>query len=212
MKVRCGEEKPSCRRCIDANRHCPGYGPAPDIFRYAKVASRNRASTDRANCATDGAEDTNSNAVSTTTLGENNLSTDWEAYGVSMFIHHYTVPKTSDIYRGHMEALPDFYSANTGVSHLHNAMLSVSLALLAHHTANEDLIRQARKHRSAAINELQYALKDKREASSDQVLLALFLLERFEVRAFPLEWVLVFGELTPCIVAEWREPISEGMV
>lgn len=210
MKVRCGEERPSCRRCLDANRHCPGYGPAPDVFRHAKVADKGRSTTCRTYHATTATQDPASDAITTTRpLGrflsdahdidsdatptrsslEKLVSTDWVAYGVNMFIYHYTVPDEDKVYRGHMAALPDFYSANSGVNYLHHAMLSVSLALLAHHAANDDLIRQARQHRSQAITELRYALLDKREARSDQVLLALFLLERFEVRRFSFERV-----------------------
>lgn len=38
MKIKCGEERPGCTRCIRANRQCPGYSPNPDNFRYATPA------------------------------------------------------------------------------------------------------------------------------------------------------------------------------
>ena len=180
MKVRCDEERPSCRRCIGANRSCPGYGPVSDVFRRANVASKGRFVT-LSTAKTPAIAATRDPTATETSLAHRPLPVDWEACGVSMFIHHYTIPDLDPVYGGYMPSLPEFYSANTGVGYLRNAMLAVSQALLAHDAKSEPMFLKAREYRAQAFRDLRPALLDEHEAISDHVLLALFLLERFEV-------------------------------
>lgn len=110
------------------------------------------------------------------------LPPDWGACGMSTFIHQYTIPSADPIYGGHMASLSEFYGANEDVVYLRHAMLAVSHALMAHDVKSEAMLLKAREHRAHAFRDLRLSLVDEQQAISDQVLLSLFLLERFEVR------------------------------
>lgn len=195
------EERPYCRRCRDANRVCPGYGPRPDDFRRANVASQGRVvqqNADKKELFDDEISKGRWDRVPVrhkTTIAPREsrilptllpgLPSDHENVAVNMFLFRYTIPTSDPVYGGHLGSLDEYYHRHQHISYLRHAMLAVSLAVLVQQTdrVGGTLGAGARLHRSKALQGVQHALKDESCINSDSALLALFLLERFEVRS-----------------------------
>ena len=212
MKVKCGEEKPQCNRCCRANRRCPGYGPKPEMFRHSSIVSQgkpaHRAASFRDTGEVNGAQlvdaerQQEQKLSSRTATPEHDLqqkrspvlnlsiTADWEQQAPRLFFHFYTIATESDnIYGGHMSLLEDYCNSYSHIPYLLDALRAVALIDTSHRANLQPLCEKAMSYRAKALYSLQQALCDKAEARKDHVLLALFLLERFEVR--PLLFLLI---------------------
>ena len=207
MKVKCGEEKPQCDRCLRANRICPGYGPKPEMFRYSSTVSQGKL-IGQAVSFRDIGEMLEEQLIETerqqgpeqyprTVSYQQNLqrrrspvlnasiTTDWEQQAPKVFFHFYTIATESDnVYGGHMSILEDYCNSFSHITYLLDALHAVALIDMSHRTRIPHLSEKAMSYRANALYSLRQALCDKAEAKKDYVLLALFLLERFEVRHY----------------------------
>lgn len=208
MKVKCGEEKPQCDRCLRANRRCPGYGPKPDMFRYSSTISQGRligqavAFRDIGEMLEERLSETESQQDPEQypkTIGYQqdfrrrqgsvlnaSMTSDWEQQAPKRFFHFYTITAESDnVYGGHMGLLEDYCNSYSHITYLLDALRAVALIDMSQRTSIPHLSEKAMSYRANALYSLRQALYDKAEAKKDHVLLALFLLERFEVRHHP---------------------------
>ena len=233
MKVKCGEEKPQCNRCVRANRRCPGYGPKREMFRHSSIVSQGKPICQAASFQDIGemldmkvveAKRQEEREQSPRTMNQEqdlqrrwspvfnlSITTNWEQEAPKLFFHFYTIAAESDnVYGGHMSLLEDYCYSHSHIPYLVDALRAVALIDTSHRTSLQRLSEKAMSYRAKALCSLQQALCDKAEAKKDHVLLALFLLERFEVR--PLLFPSDTNQHVHRLASQRREPVFKSLV
>lgn len=106
-------------------------------------------------------------------------STDWAQYAISRFVYNFVEPPTAGGIPGYLEFLPTMLnSADTG---LQTSLLAASLASLANTLGMEYLHTESRIQYGRALQSVCASLSDASTATEDHVLLAVLLLQKYEV-------------------------------
>ena len=166
----CDGARPACTRCRKAGRKCPGY-PSEDglVFR-----SMNKSAMARSNKPTTLL--TIQNASETFYIQP---STDWAQYAISRFVYNFVEPPTSGGIPGYLEFLPTMLnSADAG---LQTSLLAASLASLANISGMQHLLNESRLQYGRALKSVCASLSDKATAIEDHVLLAVLMLQKYDV-------------------------------
>lgn len=168
--MQCDEAKPECERCKTAGRNCPGYRSEQQVV----FRSMNDSAMARTNKPT---------MLATIASAHNpfliNPSTDWAQFAISRFVYHYVEPPSPYGLPGYLEFLPTML--NSANSSLQTSLLAASLANLANVSGMEQLHTESRVQYGRALRSLHAALSDKATASDDHTLLAVVLLQKYEV-------------------------------
>ncbi|KAI0513040.1 hypothetical protein F5B22DRAFT_637411 [Xylaria bambusicola] len=187
MKVKCDEKKPQCGRCAKARRLCPGYPDTKQvIFRSVNegLASKGKAArplrtrTHNTSAASDHAGDLASDSCIPQLLAQ--PSEAWDTRAISHFLYHYTSSATKDS-SGYLGFLSDLLSNSPSVPYLKSAVLAAGSASLANITGLVYLQITAEKHYGETLRCISSALKNPLEASSDATLVAIIILQMYEV-------------------------------
>lgn len=109
-------------------------------------------------------------------------STDWAQFAISRFVYHYVEPSSVYGLPGYLEFLPTML--NSADSSLQTSLLAASLANLANASGMEQLHTESRIQYGRALRSLHAALSDKATATDDHTLLAVLLLQKYEVSVF----------------------------
>jgi hypothetical protein len=106
-------------------------------------------------------------------------STDWAQFAISRFIYHYVEPPSMHGLPGYLEFLPTML--NSADTSLQTSLLAASLASLANVSGNEQLRTESRIQYGRALRSLHAALSNKATVAEDHTLLAIVLLQKYEV-------------------------------
>lgn len=199
MKVKCDEKKPACDRCTRANRECPGYGPKPDMFRYTDPktgVTRKRRSSGKKSESPDQenaieilhADQTPAPEIASTNIlvvrsCPSSTIEEWTQRAICLFFWTHTSP-CSDPSGGSgcLDFLEDYVSSGVREAYLYDALHAIAFSNLAHRVPTLSWIpEKALSYRAQALRSIQKTLCNAEEAKKDDVLIALFLLERAEV-------------------------------
>ncbi|KAL8709800.1 MAG: hypothetical protein Q9220_005586 [cf. Caloplaca sp. 1 TL-2023] len=185
--VKCDETRPACLRCVKIKRTCPGYTEGLDLVlrdqnqvakanteRRLKVSPKRR--TENPASSNDSASPQNLNIESPMVESQ-----DFYAHGffVSAYVLGQRDPRTD---HGFLELLPSFFGKMKS-----NSVLSSSLAVVSHcyFGAWEPAIRNietivVQRNYAKSLNTLQLALRSRQDCLTDEVLMAVCLLNFFE--------------------------------
>lgn len=106
-------------------------------------------------------------------------ATDWEQFAVKRFCMHFVESPSKGGLPGYLEFLPQILGWKC--PSFHGALLAVSLASLANVSGMQHLLVESRKQYGRALRILHDALNDTSTAASDGNLLAVVLLQKYEV-------------------------------
>lgn len=106
-------------------------------------------------------------------------STDWAQFAISRFVFHFVEPPSVHGLPGYLEFLPTML--NSADKSLQTSLLAVSMASLANVSGIEALHTEARVQYGRALRSLHSTLLDKSNAGNDHTLLAIVLLQKYEV-------------------------------
>ena len=110
------------------------------------------------------------------------LTPDWEVQAVSFFFHGHTMSnRSNEVLSGYMEILPDFCNRQNCATYLTDALYAISLINIAPRTTLPWIALKAEDYRVRALSGVARLVNSKGEAASDELLAAVFLLERYEV-------------------------------
>ncbi|KAL8728235.1 MAG: hypothetical protein Q9166_005538 [cf. Caloplaca sp. 2 TL-2023] len=199
----CDETRPACLKCIKAKRNCPGYTEGLDLVlrdqnQVAKAGAERRQKAHAKKKTKCPPYDTSSNSSSNlssrsdtpTSSSDDNeliiyssLAESRDSYAHAFFVSGYVLgPRDTRTDRGFLELLPLLFDRLP-----FDSVLSSSLATLSHcyFGAWHRPIRDAenfsvRQSYSKALTGLQRALQDNQYCVSDEILMAVCLLNFFE--------------------------------
>lgn len=144
------------------------------------------------------------------------MAIDWEQHALKYFFYFHTIPQRARCgtngFIGYMGFLEDFCQNTTSGSYLHDALHAIALVSIAHRTDLKWLPAKAMTYRASALNSLRQALSNEVEARSDNVLPALFLLERFEVSLDASLTSTNEHVLTHQLAHQWGKSNIQGLV
>ena len=199
--LQCDESRPSCTQCVKSKRTCPGYAQALDLVLRdqtritqdkieGKKAQRSKTDpptesshkspkTFRAprppNCA--------AKVLPSPLLLPELSPSSREDVAVSMFFSQIiSVPRHPETIRGFLECLLPLYTATLDGSLLHQAVASVSLAILGGSPVHLQERLLARRNFGKALKATHRAINDPQESVKDETLMAVLLLGLYEVR------------------------------
>lgn len=206
----CDKQKPRCKRCINLGRHCPGYPDEWSSIcriqnKWAEKVVRSRVEL---KIQEREQKDVLSNSAEIERLYKsagygysggsewNDHNQDYlgssidssapiyrspfigpDVYTINHFYDNYVLNTEAPL----LDFLPELYSASLTEPCLDEVVPAVALANSAMQLKRCDLMLEARKHYGRAIMSLNSSLQDREEATSDGVLLTVFLLGLFEV-------------------------------
>lgn len=103
----------------------------------------------------------------------------WEQYAVARFMTHFVEPASPDGMPGYLEILPQVFLQ--GCPSSWEALLAASMAHLANVSGMQQLQRESKVHYCCALRSLRAVLDDLASATTDSTLVAILLLQKFEV-------------------------------
>jgi hypothetical protein len=106
-------------------------------------------------------------------------ATNWEQYAVARFMTHFVEPPSPDGMPGYLEILPQVFRQSCPSSW--EALLAASLAHLANISGIQQLQHESKVHYCRALRSLRAVLDDLASATADSTLVAILLLQKFEV-------------------------------
>ncbi|KAL8951179.1 MAG: hypothetical protein Q9222_002839 [Ikaeria aurantiellina] len=185
--IKCDETRPACLRCVKIKRTCPGYTKGLDLVlrdqnqiakarteRHRKVDSKRKTESSRSS----------STSSSQQALAINPpLAESQDSYAHGFFVSAYVLgPRDRRADHGFLELLPYFFGKLKS-----NSVLSSSLAVVAHcyFGAWEPEIRNTetlavQRNYAKSLKALQLAVKSPQDCLTDEVLMAVCLLNFFE--------------------------------
>ncbi|KAL8888284.1 MAG: hypothetical protein Q9205_002351 [Flavoplaca limonia] len=206
--VKCDETRPACLKCIKAKRICPGYIEGLDLVlrdqnQAAKAGAERRHKARAQKTYLNASSSASSSAYPSRSKSSTSLSSPTaspfsddglivysslvesrDSYAHAFFVSAYVLgPRDIRTDHGFLELLPYLFDKLPS-----NPVLSSSLAVLCHcyFGAWNPSIRNAENFQvqqsySKALSALRYALKNPRHCVTDELLMAVCLLNFFEV-------------------------------
>ncbi|KAL9035179.1 MAG: hypothetical protein Q9180_004998 [Flavoplaca navasiana] len=205
--VKCDETRPACLKCIKAKRICPGYIEGLDLVlrdqnQVAKAGAERRqkaraqkiylnasssaslsASSSRSESSTSSSSSASSPFTDDGLIVYSSLAESRDSYAHTFFVSAYVLgPRDIRTDHGFLELLPYLFDKLPS-----DPVLSSSLAVLCHcyFGAWNPSIRNAENFEvqqsySKALSALRYALKNPRHCVTDELLMAVCILNFFE--------------------------------
>ncbi|KAL8668821.1 MAG: hypothetical protein Q9168_006564 [Polycauliona sp. 1 TL-2023] len=204
--VKCDETRPSCLKCIKAKRVCPGYTEGLDLVlrdqnqvakagseRSRKARLKARDQIDLNGTSSESPSGPSTRSVSPTSSSSSSSSKELIVYSSiaesrdthahAFFVSAYVLgPRDTRTDHGFLELLPYLFNKLP-----FDSILSSSLAVLCHcyfGAWNPDIRNaensEVQKSYSTALSGLRHALKDPRYCLTDELLMAVCMLNFFE--------------------------------
>ncbi|KAL8658771.1 MAG: hypothetical protein Q9226_000796 [Calogaya cf. arnoldii] len=198
----CDETRPACLKCIKAKRICPGYAEGLDLVlrdqnQIAKAGAERRhklhakkknethlnGSSSDSSSGSSSRSDTPSSSCDDDLVVYTSMAESQDSYAHAFFVSAYVLgPRDTRTDHGFLELMPYLFDKLP-----FDPVLSSSLAVLCHcyFGAWHPPIRnaenlQVRQTYSKALSGLRHALKDPRHCVTDELLMAVCLLNFFE--------------------------------
>lgn len=205
---KCDETVPECKACVRTGRTCPGYRDPFDVMLRDQTAAvqkkhrlpkkQDRQESDNRTKARSSLSDrstalvpANASTVQPSALEINfsvfcslpkTVNQPLEETAISFFFQLLSVPpKDPQALTGFMELLPSVYSNSKRSPHLHLATSAVSLFSVAAWTGDHSLIHISELFFFRALSRTRVAIENSIECKSDETLMAVLLLSRYEV-------------------------------
>ncbi|BCS26448.1 putative C6 transcription factor [Aspergillus puulaauensis] len=191
-KVKCDEALPECGNCRVYGKPCPGYR-LESIFRnetskveqLVKKSGRSSPSSSSPSSSRRGSRRDSTSPLSLTT--QRVADSSWEERALCFFFDQYTSGDDPDEAMSYLSFLPSLYSAcrDNGSDSptalcLRNAVDATALMTLSNHANAAPLVVRARQHYGNALQGLQAALYEKKNAVKDETFASMVLLALFE--------------------------------
>ncbi|OLN97897.1 hypothetical protein CCHL11_02473 [Colletotrichum chlorophyti] len=184
-KVKCDLEKPSCKRCINLGRNCPGYAdPWSIVHRQqnasaahqvrVRVAKRLKERGDFG----EGNRDDEGNAPEELVHGKaipRPMEFDMELFSLNRFYANYSSGNEVHFFR-----ILDSTRASKSSVYFEQALNATALASSALMTSQFGFIQQAKKSYIRACTKVNIAIQSPDAAQDDSVIIALLTLALFE--------------------------------
>ena len=203
----CDETKPNCHRCQKIGVACPGYYRPLELRRYVDARLTNYTYTNaKQDCCNLVTFDGNVKPVSATCLSEpghmspnrspsptseelqrltvrlnQQLEPLWEDESLFYFLGEHCIPQTPGIFPGFMDFLPRMLSKSQPSSVLSSASLASACLSLSRRSKSPILYRKACEHYGSALSTLRMTLDNSSAASHEESLVAMALMDLFEV-------------------------------
>ncbi|KAI8953454.1 hypothetical protein F4801DRAFT_537685 [Xylaria longipes] len=189
-KIKCDENRPSCRRCHIYGQPCPGYADQFH-FRFDKTASKHENPSPRPQCRKKSQaphqplplpQAANSDQVVCNVPPPAimpQLEVSYDDISLCYFIHRFVTPDENDNLPGHMSFLPSLYN-HDGHGLLESATLSVA-QMAAYNQFGSDRFRlQSYQNYGRAVRALRRTIQTEDEVTDDRVIATVLLLCTFK--------------------------------
>ncbi|KAI0863418.1 hypothetical protein F4860DRAFT_511810 [Xylaria cubensis] len=194
-KIKCDENRPSCRRCHIYGQPCPGYADQFH-FRFDKTASKQENPPARQQCRgksqaprqpqslQQAAANSNQNAVQTVCNTRPPaimppLEVSYDDISLCYFVRRFVTPDENDRLPGHLSFLPSLYN-HDGHGLLELATLSVAQMAAYNQFGSNQFRLQSYQNYGRAVRVLRRTIETEDEATDDKVLAAVLLLCMFK--------------------------------
>ncbi|KAI1749332.1 hypothetical protein F4782DRAFT_514184 [Xylaria castorea] len=195
-KIKCDENRPSCRRCQIYGRPCPGYADQFH-FRFDKTVSKQEKPPPRQQCREKSQAPrqpqpqplqraANSNQTTVQTICNvrppaiiPQLDVSYDDISLCYFVRRFVTPDENDKLPGHLSFLPSLYN-HDGHGLLELATMSVAQMAAYNQFGSNQFRLQSYQNYGRAIRVLRRTIETEDEATDDRVLAAVLLLCMFK--------------------------------
>ncbi|PCD23973.1 hypothetical protein BFJ63_vAg10823 [Fusarium oxysporum f. sp. narcissi] len=172
-RIKCDLQKPSCQRCTQAGRPCPGYPEPWDVvLRMQNKYAENKVQARIQKAKTERMEQARREAATI----PRGIHMTAEVHSWNRFYQDYANHSGITLFN----VLPRFYTSSSSTC-FQEALHAVTLVSSARQLQQSGLMVQARRHYGEAIKALNATLDDTILTADDSVLVALLLLSLFEM-------------------------------
>ncbi|KAI0403849.1 hypothetical protein F4802DRAFT_272311 [Xylaria palmicola] len=188
-KVKCDENRPSCRRCQVYGQPCPGYADQFH-FRFDKTALKQKNTSPQQRRDSSQAPSQPQPQPSGQTLIRTATSVtppaiipqpgvSYDDLSLCYFLRRFVTPDENDNLPGHLSFLPNLYNRD-GHGLLELATLSVAQTAAYNQFGGDQLRLQSYQNYGRAVRELRKVIQIEDEVTDDRVLAAVLLLCMFK--------------------------------
>ena len=190
MKVRCDETKPSCLRCMRGKRLCPGYSDGfvsvYPALKKKKIRQKAKSTSPKSSPSPSKDQSCLADIGHRTWLSwPRDTTEEWYDRSIKFFFYTNTHTRTqiSGRVRRYLDLFEDHCSRSTSSAYLNEALKSAALANMAPRVPHVKWISdRAAVHHGKALEGIRKALGNDLSARSDDMLMALWCLEKAEVK------------------------------